>query len=88
MLDEEAYENALDASFMVTKAKNAEMTIKEIEAIARRECSKLRLSMILSESMWESAKNDSVCCEKQFSAMQSVVKLRSAEFSSGLQSSH
>ena len=82
------YEDALDKSYLQTKAANEKMTVREVEATASDACRTLRIDMILAQASYEKAKNDSECCDKLFSAMQSIVKLRSSEMRSGIQSSH
>ena len=84
------YEDALDKSYLQIKAvdEGKKMTVRELEAKSGEACRTLRLDMIMAQAEYEKARNDAEACDKLFSAFQSIVKLRSSEMRSGLQSTH
>jgi hypothetical protein len=82
------YEDALDKCYLTTKAAHPDMTVREVEATANEACRALRLDYIMSQAKYEKARNDSKFYETMNGNMQSIVKLRSSEMRSGLQSSH
>jgi hypothetical protein len=85
---EKAYEDEHDNALLQAKAANKDMTGPELKAHAAQVASGKRLEMILSQAKYEAAKNDAECCDKLLGAFQSIVKLRSSEMRSGLQSTH
>jgi hypothetical protein len=84
LASEMIYEDALDKAYLQTKASHEDMTVREVEATASEVCRPLRLDMIVAQAEYEGARNAAECCDKAFSAMQSIVKLRSSEMRSGI----
>lgn len=81
---EEEYDNAVAKAYLKLKAEKPEMTVRELDATSEVSCSTQRLDLIVQQAKYERKRNDAEGADKMLSAMQSVVKLRTAEMKGGL----
>jgi hypothetical protein len=68
--------------YLQLKAGDQKMTVSDLNAQTDLVCNDQRLAVIIAQAKYERAKNDSESADKMFSALQSVIKLRSSEMRS------
>ncbi len=76
------YEDSLDSEYLKGKASGENMTVKELESMARQVTREKRLAVIIQEAKMKSLKNKADKLKTGFAACQSAIKLRVSELQS------